>query len=123
MDTTTEIGKQGETIAKEYLISKGYKILHINWHYKHKEIDIVCEKDDTLVVVEVKTRTSSYFENPQDSITKKKQRFIIEATNAYIEKYNIDFETRFDAVGIIYTDDKYTIEHIEDAFTPIVRRF
>ncbi|MBN2520457.1 MAG: YraN family protein, partial [Bacteroidales bacterium] len=74
-----------------------------------------------IVFVEVKTRNTNYFENPKEAVTRKKQRFIIEAANAYIEKYNIDLEARFDIVSIILQGAKYEIEHIEDAFYPMIK--
>jgi putative endonuclease len=123
MDELEDIGEKGEKLAVEFLVNKGYKILATNWRYKHKEIDIISRKDDFLVVVEVKTRSSNYFENPQDSINRKKQKFIIEAANAYIYKNNIHFETRFDIIAIIISGEKIEIEHIENAFYPLVRRF
>jgi len=123
MIKSEDLGKKGEKLASEYLRNKGFKILAINWHYKHKEIDIISEINNLLIVVEVKTRSSSFFENPQDAITKKKQKFIIEATNEYIQKNNINLEVRFDVIAIIFTGEKYNIEHIEDAFYPNVKRF
>ena len=58
MLSTVEIGKNGEDLAVEYLVNKGYKILERNWRSGHKEIDIIAMDGDTLVVVEVKCRSS-----------------------------------------------------------------
>jgi putative endonuclease len=122
METTKEIGTKGEELAADYLRSKGYKILTTNWFFKHKELDIVATFDNILVIVEVKTRATSFFENPQDSIDRKKQRFIIDAANSYIFKNGITMETRFDIIAILFKGEKYSIEHIEDAFYPIARK-
>ena len=121
MSKHSELGKKGEKIAEEYLLKKEYKILHKNWQDRHKELDIVAEKDNFLIVVEVKSRTQDYFELPSDAVTRKKQRLIIKATNTYIEKYNIDLEVRFDIISILFSNKSYKIEHIEDAFYPIVK--
>ena len=113
-------GKKGENIARIYLIRKGYKILHTNWRFKHQEIDIIALDKENIVFIEVKTRSSEYFENPKDAVTIKKQKFIINAANAYIEEREIDLEARFDVISIILSNP-IEIEHIEDAFYPTVK--
>jgi len=110
------LGKKGEEIAKHFLLKKGYKIRHLNWRYKKTEIDIIAEKNNLLVVVEVKTRTNDYFENPKEAVTIKKQRNIVNTTEAYIEKFNVDLETRFDVISITFENGNEKIEHIVDAF-------
>jgi putative endonuclease len=110
------VGKKGEEIANKFLIDNGFKIRHINWRFRKNEIDIIAEKNNLLVVVEVKTRTSEYFESPKEAVTINKQKFIIKATEAYIEEFNIDFETRFDIIGVSLLVNETIIEHIEDAF-------
>lgn len=112
------IGKKGEEIARQYLLKNDYTIRNLNWRFRKNEIDIIAEKDNYLVVVEVKTRTSEYFENPKEAVTKKKQKLIINATEAYIHEFNIDYETRFDIIAVSFINGKTKIEHIVDAFQP-----
>ena len=113
-----ELGKLGEDIAVQYLTNKGYEILERNWRNIHKEIDIVAKDGEELVIVEVKTRQSDEHGEPDMSVTKRKQRMLIAAANAYISRFNMDVETRFDIVSIIYRDGEPVIDHIEDAFLP-----
>jgi putative endonuclease len=112
------LGKKGEAIAAKYLAKRGMRILHTNWTYKHKEIDIICETEDYLVIVEVKTRTSNYVDLPDEMISRKQQRFLIEAAEAYIMRHDIDKETRFDVVIVVMENDKAKVEHIDKAFQP-----
>jgi putative endonuclease len=112
------IGEKGEEIAKEHLLANGYKIKTCNWRYRKHEIDIIAEKNNLLVVVEVKTRTNEYFESPKEAVTKKKQKFIIHATQAYIEEFDLNLEVRFDVISVILKNNETKIEHIEDAFQP-----
>jgi len=112
------IGKKGEENAIKYLQANGYKIRHCNWRFKKNEIDIICEKNNLLVVVEVKTRTSEIFENPKEAVTKSKQKAIIKATEQYIFTYDINLETRFDVISVIISGNETKVEHIEDAFQP-----
>ncbi len=113
-----ELGKKGEEIALKHLKSNQYIIKATNWRFRKNEVDIIAEKDNLLVVLEVKTRTSEYFENPKEAVTKKKQKFIIQAADAYIQEKDIDKEVRFDIVAVTIIDGKTKIEHIKDAFQP-----
>ncbi len=120
MKNNISFGSKGEQIAEKYLLKNKYTILHKNWHFRHKEIDLVCKKNNEIIFVEVKTRNNDYFENPKDAVTRKKQKHIIEAANAYIEKYDIHFEARFDIISIVLNNATPEIEHIEDAFNTII---
>jgi putative endonuclease len=114
-------GFWGEEIAAGYLEKKGYTILFRNWQYMHKEIDLIAQKDKELIIIEVKTRSKSSLISPAEAVTLKKQRFIIQSTNVFIEKHDINLETRFDIITIVYDNAGYSIEHIENAFYPIVK--
>lgn len=116
-----ELGKKGEEIARNYLYKKGYKILATNWRYKKDEIDIIAKDGNFLVIVEVKTRSSNYFGEPELAVTKKKQIFLIRAAERYINLNNINTETRFDVISIIITPKKNIIKHIDDAFYPTLK--
>ncbi|WP_233882980.1 YraN family protein [Tenacibaculum piscium] len=111
-----ELGEKGEQLAIEYLEKNGYKILEKNYRYKKAEVDIIAEKEAVLVVVEVKTRSSTYFGNPQDFVNPKKIKLLVYAMNHYVHQKNIDLEIRFDIIGILQTNNTFKIEHIEDAF-------
>ena len=113
-----ELGHTGEEIAAGFLAKKGYEILEMNWRHDHKEIDIIARDGDYLVIVEVKTRTSDGWENPKEAITNKKIRNLVDAAEAYIMLKDIMLETRFDVVTLIPHQDKWEIEHIEEAFYP-----
>ncbi len=113
-----ELGELGEAIAADYLAKNGYRIRHKNWHFGHKEIDIVATLNNMLVIVEVKTRWTDYWEEPKDAVRRKKQRFIIEAAEAYVQIFNLNMDVQFDVISIILHDNKHELEHIPDAFQP-----
>lgn len=129
MDSKKKIGDKAEKTAIEFLKNKGYDILDANWYYKHKEIDIVAQtklpnyKYPLLVFIEVKSRSYKYSKEvmPYHAVNRQKQRYIIEAANAYIERKNLMCEVRYDIVSIINFPDEQKIQHIEDAFYPIVK--
>jgi putative endonuclease len=113
-----EIGNAGEQIAAVYLTNLGYRILHRNWHYGHDELDIVARDGNELVILEVKSRTGEEFEHPSEAVTNKKIKHIVEAAEAYIQTYDIEEETRFDLITIIFQGDTYILEHFKEAFYP-----
>ena len=112
------LGKKGEELARLHLKKKAYQIIATNWRFKGGELDIVARENDTLVFVEVKTRSHEAFERPQDAVTRSKQKRIIRAANAFIEEKNIDLEARFDVISVVINTEGTSIEHIEDAFVP-----
>jgi putative endonuclease len=116
MNNYQDFGKLGEDLAVNYLINKGYQILERNWRSGHKEIDIIALDGDTLVAVEVKTRKSNTYGEPDIAVGAMKQQMLIWAADAYVRYKNLDVEVRFDIVSIVITDTGEHIEHIEDAF-------
>jgi putative endonuclease len=114
-----KLGKEGEDLASNYVASNGYIILHTNWRHGKKELDIVTTKDNMLVVFEVKARWGDYWEEPKESVKKRKQKNIIEAADAYVEKFDINMEVQFDIISIIYRPNaEPELEHIPNAFYP-----
>jgi putative endonuclease len=111
-----ELGKFGEELAIEFLQQNGYAILETNWTFQKAEIDIIAQKENILAVVEVKTRSSIEFGLPQDFVKPKKIQLLVKAVNEYVISNDLDVEIRFDIVAIYKQDNKYKIEHIEDAF-------
>lgn len=113
----TIIGNKGEQIAVDYLQKKGYNILHRNWRSGQKEIDVIGLQDKTLVFFEIKTRSTLDFGFPEESVTKKKQKFLKFAAEAFIAKNPQYINIRFDIISIIIAGDKVKeIVHFEEAF-------
>ena len=118
MPNNTQKGTQGEEIAVAYLLKNGYQILARNWRHQHLEVDVIASINNTLVIVEVKLRNSSYFGNPEVFVTKSKQKKVIKAADFYIKENNINWETRFDIVSIIQNSNELRVEHLVGAFYP-----
>lgn len=118
MKKKDKLGELGEEMATKFLLEKGYVIRDRNWRYDKKEIDIIAQKDNLLVVVEVKTRKYDFIEKPEETVNKQKERFLVEACDAYIRKYELDFETRFDIIFISFPERNPRINHVENAFYP-----
>ena len=111
-----ELGKIGEQKAIEYLTSNGFVVLDKNWRFQKAEIDIIAQKENLLVAVEVKTRSSLEFGNPQDFVNQKKIRLLTQAFDQYIISKNLDVNARFDIIAVLIKGSEFRIEHLEDAF-------
>lgn len=122
MAAHNDLGMLGEEKSVEYLQSKGYVIKHRNWRSGKYEIDIVAENDKYVVIVEVKTRKRGTLLSPVESVNKTKIRNLVYAANAYIRRFNVTKQTRFDIISmtIDQTGSVDSLEHYEDAFLPYV---
>lgn len=118
MATNQQKGQKGEALAAEWLIGKGYTLLHRNWRLGRHEIDIIAIKDQTIHFIEVKTRTSLKFGNPEDQVDKKKLRHMIDAGEEFLHQNPGWKKVRFDILAIKLfkgIDTEYFL--IEDVYT------
>jgi|UniRef100_UPI00404B507E putative endonuclease len=115
--TDHELGVFGELMAQKQLKEDGYHIKQTNFRYLKYEIDIVAEKGEELIIVEVKTRQTAEIGEPWIAVTKKKQRQIIQCANFYIQSRGIQSNVRFDIMSIVHNNYRTKIEHIIDAFS------
>ena len=112
-----EIGKKGETVAVHYLKKQGYRIIEQNYRSKAGEIDIIAREKQSLVFVEVKTRSSRSFGSPKWAITPKKQKAISMAALYYLKMTNQNnVDARFDVVSILLQGEDTQIELVRNAF-------
>ena len=115
MGKNKELGQEGEHIAANYLIDKGWQILAMNYRYSRSEIDLIASKNDLLIFVEVKTRTNTSYGLPEAFVDEKKAENIIKGAEHYIEENSWQGNIRFDIISII-KGKQLDIAHIEDAF-------
>jgi putative endonuclease len=111
-----ELGKKGEQLAVDFLLQKGYAIVERNYRFQKAEVDIIAKKEDTLAVIEVKTRSTSDFGNPQDFVKPKQIQRLVKAIDEYVTVNNLDIEVRFDIIAITKQGKGFNIEHLENAF-------
>lgn len=116
MAEQNDLGRDGEAVARNYLIRQGYKVMHSNWHWHHYELDIVALKDNEVIVVEVKTRSEDFLVSPEEAVDRKKIRRIVAAADAYMRYFNLSLPVRFDIITLIKSADGYKIDHLDDAF-------
>ncbi len=111
-----DLGKFGEEIAVEFLQKNGYEILETNWTFQKAEVDIIAKKENTLAIIEVKTRSSLDFGLPQDFVKPKKIQLLVKAVNEYVISNDLDMEVRFDIIAIHKEGKTFAVEHLMDAF-------
>jgi len=111
-----KLGQSGETAAARYLLSHNYQLLEQNWRFRQKEVDLIALEGDTLVIVEVKTRSTNKFGHAWQFVDRQKQQFLISAANQYVRRIKWLGPTRFDIIGICL--EPHALEHLEDAFYP-----
>lgn len=118
-ETKKQVGDRGERVAQNYLLQNGYRIIHVNWRVRTGEIDIVAEKEDVIVFVEVRTRKrQSAFGSAQESIDFRKQEKIRRTAEKFLFlNGRLDASARFDVIAIEYDESGgHHLEHIEQAF-------
>lgn len=117
MASHNDLGKWGEQLAADFLQRKGYTILERDWKSGHRDLDIIAMDGETIVFVEVKTRSNRLFTDPVEAVGYQKIRNLQLAANHYVKYRHIDNEIRFDIVSIIGNEESGAeIEHITDAF-------
>jgi len=112
-------GMKAEALASRYLEQAGYIILERNWRWDHAEIDLIAKDGDTIVIVEVKARSSTIYGYPEEAVDERKIYHLCRASEAYIEKQKLDCPLRFDIISIIFKQKQTKIKHFKDAFFPI----
>lgn len=111
-----QFGKLGEQKVIDYLRANDYRILARNYRYLKAEIDIIAQHEDTLIVVEVKSRNKGFFEELTTTISAKKIKLLTMAANQYIHENDLDLEVRFDVATVVKNGEHFHIEHLENAF-------
>ncbi len=110
-------GKEGEDLAVKYLKRAGFRIVERNFRCRQGEIDIIAKDGNTLVFLEVKTRTSASYGNPEAAVDHAKQKKISLVSLQYLQSKNIvDFPVRYDVVAVEMSSAGHHIQLIKDAF-------
>lgn len=111
-DTRSAIGGRGEALARQYMEQKGYRMLEQNYRTKYGEIDLIAKKDDVLIFVEVRTKTSEQYGSPEETINQKKLTKLYKNARAYVgfKKWTGSF--RVDAVCVVL-DAEFGVKRLE----------
>ena len=115
MASHLEIGKEGEKLAEVYLAERGFQMLHRNWRYGRYEIDLIATRNEKLHFVEVKFRSRNQFGNPEEAVTKKKIRSLLQAIDQFLFLHPKWDDFRLDVLSITqHSADDVEYYFIED---------
>ena len=117
MASHNQLGKEAEQMAVAYLTQKGYEILHCNWRHSRYEIDIIAMKNELLRIIEVKSLKSSELKYPEESVTKKKFKYLLRAADEFLFQNQQYHHVQFDILSIVLNrgqEPEYFL--IEDVF-------
>ncbi len=112
-----DFGMAGEDYAARFLENRGYTLRQRNWRWKQWELDIICEKGNELVFVEVKTRTGCSTQSGIEAVTPAKRKKLVKAATRYLSAFDLwESPCRFDLVIVNDDGTGFRAEHIENAF-------
>lgn len=124
MSYQKKVGNFGQKQAKDFLIKRGFQVVSENYCIRGGELDLIAIKDNEIVFVEVKTRTSDQFGNPEDSISRYQQKAINRTIRVFLHKKYLyrDYYPRFDIISVVIDKDskKVFIKHFQDIILNIV---
>jgi len=109
-------GTEGEQAAAEFLMAKGFTVIQRNYRHKRSEIDLIVKKENWLIFVEVKLRSSTQFGHPEEFVDLRKEKKILEGAAHYLQESKWDGNVRYDIVAVSSNHVGIEILHIEDAF-------
>jgi putative endonuclease len=107
-------GAKGEDLAAQFLMAKGFEIVARNFRFKRAEIDLIVKRDNWVIFVEVKTRTSTTFGEPEEFVDDTKVNLIFDAAEEWVYSNNWHGHIRFDIVSVKLGREPL-VEHFEDA--------
>lgn len=117
-----ELGKWGEGVAQEFLISRGYSILATNHRVNGIEIDIIAQLGSSIAFVEVKTRRSP-IADPLEAITPQKKMRLARAADAFLRQVKVPWRPQFDIIAVVGSPQQFEVTHFPDAFLPPMRSY
>lgn len=100
MTDKIKTGAKGEQLAADFLVQKGFRVVHRNYRFGRAEIDLIVQRDNWLIFVEVKTRSSTTYGQPEEFVDSGKGRRIFDAAEEYIYSTDWQGHIRFDIVSV-----------------------
>jgi putative endonuclease len=115
--THNDTGKIGEALAVAWFEEKGFSILHTNWRHKNLEVDIIASKNNMLHFIEVKAVTTLKYGNPEDKVSAKKIKNLIDASAEFLYQQPQWQRIQFDVLSITMLQGQEVVYYlIEDVY-------
>ena len=116
MTKSHQLGAEAERRALRYFLAKNYRLLEKNYRFQKAEVDLILLKEDVLVVVEVKVRSTHYFGEAESFVSQKKIQLLVMAIDHYIQKNQLDVEVRFYVLAYHVDGNHWESKHLNSAF-------
>jgi len=114
-----ELGRRSEEVAAAFLQKAGYCVVARNCNFRVGELDLVVSSGETLVVVEVRSASTSYLATPGITVNRTKQRKIVRATQVFLRRSGLGYmRLRFDVVAVQWKGGEASVQWFRDAFRP-----
>lgn len=115
MNYKKDFGKKGEELASKYLKNNGYEVINQNFRCKLGEIDLIAIKNNTIIFIEVKTRSNTKFGTPEQAVDSNKRKHILRTSQVFLAKNKLNnYDLRFDIISIYMNGNIYKIEHFKN---------
>jgi putative endonuclease len=115
---TQDFGELGERIAERWLRRQGWRVVQRRFRAGRRDIDLVVERDDLVVFVEVKARHGAEFGDPVEAVNWNKQRQLVRSASVWIDRHGRPSESyRFDVVGVLIEGERVRVRHVANAFS------
>jgi putative endonuclease len=115
---TQALGELGERIAERWLRERGWRVVQRRFRSGHRDIDLVVEREGTVVFVEVKARRGDRFGDPVEAVNWKKQRELGRSARVWIDRHGRNGDAyRFDVFGVLVDGKSVRVRHVADAFS------
>ena len=95
-----DLGKKGEELAAGWLTAKGFVILQRNWRYGRYEVDIIASRAKILHIIEVKSRRSSSYGRPEESVSPRKFRNVMQGAAGWLVKHPLHQRLQYDVLAV-----------------------
>ena len=105
-DPRARFGRRGEDLAAAFFVAKGFRVVDRNWRTRFGEIDLIIEKDRKTHFVEVKTRHTRAYGNPEEAITRTKILHFTRTVELYLRAHPAITEFQMDALAILAEPQK-----------------
>lgn len=118
-DPRRELGRRGEELAVALIEASGWSVAARNYNLGNGEVDIVAERSEEVIFVEVRSATTDYLETPALTVNRRKQQYVVRGARRYLhERQREGWNVRFDIVAVTFCGEEAALMWLEDAFRP-----
>lgn len=117
-DESRALGAAGEALAADWLADRGWDVVARRFRSGHRDLDLVARRGGVVAFVEVKARRGTRFGDPVEAVGWRKRRELLRSAQVWMDRHGRPGEAyRFDVIGVLVSDGRVRVRHVENAFT------